>query len=294
MGSDTCETGRSESVATESSYRSYAVRYVTWPYHRDLNVTFSAVGQPFSRGWLSVVAASVGGMDSSSFPATAQVRQTHPGELAVLLSTLSPDAVAAMSGAQAESVVVATQRVASWAHGLQAVAVDRFAEHVLDDQEAHATELVAVRDAQRAQVEASGGTWRGGSGAVVAARTGAGRGEHAGAAAPDQPAHHAHPPDPGPGRDGAAEDTVVGAGGGAGTVAGRRRRGRLARRHGRAAGRAGGAAVRRGRHRPAQAPPGRAGPPGRRQGRPRRCHARCAARPAAPVACGSRPRRRLG
>ena len=72
-----------------------------------------------------------------------------------------------MSGAQAESVVVATQRVASWAHGLQAVAVDRFAEHVLDDQEAHTTELVAVRDAQRAQVEASGGTWRGGSGAVA-------------------------------------------------------------------------------------------------------------------------------
>ena len=87
-----------------------------------------------------MVAGSVEGMDSSAFPATAQVRQTHPGELAVLLSTLSPDAVAAMSGAQAESVVVATQRVASWAHGLQAVAVDRFAEHVLDDQEAHATD----------------------------------------------------------------------------------------------------------------------------------------------------------
>ena len=128
-------------------------------YHCDLNVTFSAVGQPFSRGWLSVVAASVGGMDSSSFPATAQVRQTHPGALAVLLSTLSPDAVAAMSGAQAESVVVATQRVASWAHGLQAVAVDRFAEHVLDDQEAHATgwSRSGTRSARRSRPPAGRG-----------------------------------------------------------------------------------------------------------------------------------------
>ena len=114
-----------------------------------------------------MVGSSVSGMDSSSFPTTAQVRQAHPGELAVALSTLSPDAVAGLAGEQAEAVVVATQRVASWAHALQAVAVDRFAEQVVDDQQAHAAELVAARDAQRALVTAAGRTWRGGAGAVA-------------------------------------------------------------------------------------------------------------------------------
>ncbi len=105
-------------------------------------------------------------MDGSSFPTTAQVRQAHPGELAVLMSTVTRDVLAGLSVEQAEAVVVATQRVASWAHGVQAVAVDRFAEHVLDAQEAHAAELVAARDAQRASVEAGGGRWRGDTGAV--------------------------------------------------------------------------------------------------------------------------------
>lgn len=106
-------------------------------------------------------------MDSSSFPSLTQVRSTHPGELAVLLSTLTADAVSAMDAAGAEAVVVATQRVDNWAAALQAVAVDRFAEHVLAAQEHHAADLVAARDQQRAQVEAGGGTWRGDTGAVA-------------------------------------------------------------------------------------------------------------------------------
>ncbi|HET6968146.1 MAG TPA: hypothetical protein VFI44_07705 [Ornithinibacter sp.] len=106
-------------------------------------------------------------MDSSSFPSLTRVRSTHPGELAVLLSTVTADAVSAMDAAGAEAVVVATQRVNNWAAGLQAVAVDRFAEHVLDAQEHHAADLVAARDQQRAQVEAGGGTWRGDTGAVA-------------------------------------------------------------------------------------------------------------------------------
>ena len=106
-------------------------------------------------------------MDSSSFPSLTQVRATHPGELAVLLSTVTADAVSAMDAAGAEAVVVATQRVNNWAAGLQAVAVDRFAEHVLAAQERHAADLVAARDQQRAQVEAGGGTWRGDTGAVA-------------------------------------------------------------------------------------------------------------------------------
>ena len=77
-------------------------------------------------------------MDSSSFPTTAQVRRAHPGELAVLMSAVTGDVLAGLSLEQAEVVVVATQRVASWAHGVQAMAVDRFAEHVLDAQEARA------------------------------------------------------------------------------------------------------------------------------------------------------------
>ena len=105
-------------------------------------------------------------MDSSSFPTTAQVRRAHPGELAVLMSAVTGDVLAGLSLEQAEVVVVATQRVASWAHGVQAMAVDRFAEHVLDAQEARAADLAAARDAQRESVEAGGGTWRGESGAV--------------------------------------------------------------------------------------------------------------------------------
>jgi hypothetical protein len=106
-------------------------------------------------------------MEDRGFPTTEQVRAMHPGELAVLLSTVDSRTVRAMGAEQAEAVVVATQRVASWSHGLQAVAVDRFSEHVLDAQEAHAAELVAARDAHRGAIEAAGGSWRGDTGAVA-------------------------------------------------------------------------------------------------------------------------------
>ena len=106
-------------------------------------------------------------MDHSGFPSLGQVRDAHPGELAVLLSTLPTDAVSTMDAASAEAVVVATQRVANWVSAVQSLAVDRFAEHVLDAQEHHAAELVAVRDAHRAGVEASGEVWRGDTGAVA-------------------------------------------------------------------------------------------------------------------------------
>ncbi|HSO64096.1 MAG TPA: hypothetical protein VLQ78_03255, partial [Ornithinibacter sp.] len=106
-------------------------------------------------------------MDNSGFPTLAVVREAHPGELAVLLSGVSSDAVSGMDAAAAEAVVVATQRVSSWASGLQAVAVDRFAEHVIDAQEHHAIALVAARDAQRAELEEAGGVWRGDTGAVA-------------------------------------------------------------------------------------------------------------------------------
>ena len=106
-------------------------------------------------------------MDDRQFLTTAQVRVMHSGELAMVLSTVDSRAVGAMGVEQAEAVLVATQRVTSWSHGLQAVAMDRFAEHVVDAQEAHASELVAARDAQRGAVEVAGGTWRGGTGAVA-------------------------------------------------------------------------------------------------------------------------------
>ncbi len=70
-----------------------------------------------------------------------QVRDTHPAELAVVLSTLSPDAVLALPAEAVEAVVVATQKVASWAHALQAVAVDRFAELTTDEMEIHTAEV---------------------------------------------------------------------------------------------------------------------------------------------------------
>ncbi len=106
-------------------------------------------------------------MDMDRFPSVTQVRACPPGELAVWLSTMSADAVRGLSVDAAEAVVVATQRVSSWMFGLQAVAVDRFAEHVLDAQEAHAADLVVARDALRESVEASGGVWRGDRGAIA-------------------------------------------------------------------------------------------------------------------------------
>ena len=106
-------------------------------------------------------------MDIDRFPSVTQVRQSPPGGLAVLLSTMTADAVSGLGVDAAEAVVVATQRVSSWAVAMQAVAVDRFAEHVLDAQEHHAADLMSARDAQRAEVEAAGGVWHGDRGAVA-------------------------------------------------------------------------------------------------------------------------------
>lgn len=106
-------------------------------------------------------------MDIDRFPSVTQVRQSPPGELAVWLSTMSADAVSGLGVDAAEAVVVATQRVSSWAVAMQAVAVDRFAEHVLDAQEHHAADLMRARDAQRAEVEAAGGVWRGDRGVIA-------------------------------------------------------------------------------------------------------------------------------
>ena len=125
------------------------------------------VGEGFSPGVTVGVRLYRGGVNSSSFPTVPEVRSAHPGELAVLLSTMTTDAVSAMGAEAAEAVVVATQRVSSWAAGMQAVGVDRVAEHVLDAQDAHAADLMAARDAQRSQVEAAGRVWRAGRGAVA-------------------------------------------------------------------------------------------------------------------------------
>ena len=133
---------------------------------RDPFVICLPVGQRFSAGVLSVVASSVSGMDMDRFPSVTAVRVCPPGELAVWLSTMSADAVRGLPADAAEAVVVATQRVSSWMFGLQSVAVDRFAEHVMDAQEAHAADLMAARDALREQAESSGGVWRGDRGAV--------------------------------------------------------------------------------------------------------------------------------
>ncbi len=78
----------------------------------------------------------------------SQVRETHPGELAVVLSTVTADDVFGLPADAVEAVVVATQKVASWAHALQAVAVDRFAELTTDQLEVHAADL-AQRAADR-------------------------------------------------------------------------------------------------------------------------------------------------
>jgi hypothetical protein len=60
-------------------------------------------------------------MDTSSFPTLDQVRDAQPGELAVLLSTVQVDDVVSAGGPQAEALVAATQKVASWCRGRRAV-----------------------------------------------------------------------------------------------------------------------------------------------------------------------------
>ena len=79
----------------------------------------------------------------TGIPSMTEVRDTHPAELAVVLSTLSLDTVFDLPADEVEAVVVATQKVASWAHGLQAMAVDRFAELTADQMDAHTTEVRA-------------------------------------------------------------------------------------------------------------------------------------------------------
>ncbi len=73
----------------------------------------------------------------TGIPSLRQVQDTHPAELAVVLSTLSVDAVFGLPADAVEAVVVATQKVASWAHAVQAMAVDRFAELATDQMEVH-------------------------------------------------------------------------------------------------------------------------------------------------------------
>ncbi len=99
-------------------------------------------------------------------PTVAAVREAPPAVLAVALAELDLGSVEGMSAEHAEVVAVATQVVASWVHGIQAVAVDRFAECVTDQMDAHAADLMAARNAQRAGVEARGGVWRGDTGAI--------------------------------------------------------------------------------------------------------------------------------
>ncbi len=79
----------------------------------------------------------------TGIPSMTEVRDTHPAELAVVLSTLCVETVFDLPADAVEAVVVATQKVASWAHGLQAAAVDRFAELTADQMEAHTAEVRA-------------------------------------------------------------------------------------------------------------------------------------------------------
>ncbi len=80
----------------------------------------------------------------AAVPSPSQVREAHPAELAVLLSTVGVGDVRAMEREPLEAVVVATQKVASWLHAVQAAAIDRFAELAADDLEVH---LEQLRDA---------------------------------------------------------------------------------------------------------------------------------------------------
>ena len=82
----------------------------------------------------------------AAIPSLSQVREAHPAELAVLLSTVGVDDVRAMEREPLEAVVVATQKVASWLHAVQAAALDRFAELAADDLEVHVEQLRAERE----------------------------------------------------------------------------------------------------------------------------------------------------
>ena len=82
----------------------------------------------------------------AAVPRVDQVREAYPAELAVLLSTVGVPDVRAMDREPLEAVVVATQKVASWLHAVQAAAVDRFAELTADDLEVHVEQLRAERD----------------------------------------------------------------------------------------------------------------------------------------------------
>ncbi len=101
-----------------------------------------------------MVAASVGVM-KAGIPSLAAVRDTHPSELAVLLSSVPVDEVFALSAQEVEALVVVTQKVASWSHAIQAMAVDRFADLTTDAMEVHVADRAAARDAG-AGADASG------------------------------------------------------------------------------------------------------------------------------------------
>src|SRR6478672_11180816 len=81
----------------------------------------------------------------AGIPSVSQVRETHPAELAVVLSTLDVDAVFDLPAEVVEAVVVATQKVASWAHAIQACALDRFADLAADELDVHVADLAARR-----------------------------------------------------------------------------------------------------------------------------------------------------
>ncbi|WP_377643285.1 HNH endonuclease signature motif containing protein [Oryzobacter terrae] len=87
-----------------------------------------------------------------AIPSLSQVREAHPDELAVLLSTLGVDDVRAMGREPLDAVVVATQKVASWLHAVQAASLDRFAELAADDLEVHLGQRRAER-ADRGAIE---------------------------------------------------------------------------------------------------------------------------------------------
>ncbi|MGL5865820.1 MAG: hypothetical protein ACRCYX_08105 [Dermatophilaceae bacterium] len=73
-----------------------------------------------------------------------RVHGAPPARLAVLIGELGPEEVGGMNAGAVEAVVLATQRVASWSHAMQAVAVDRCAELTVDVVEEHRVDLVAA------------------------------------------------------------------------------------------------------------------------------------------------------
>lgn len=82
----------------------------------------------------------------AGFPGLAEVRDAHPGDLAVLLSDVDADDVRGWGTEAVEAFVVASVRVQAWSAAMQSVGVDRFAELVGDAREVHVAELRAGGD----------------------------------------------------------------------------------------------------------------------------------------------------